>query len=55
MFRPNPTAGYEGYQPDINPLDYMSCHPRVYFSLELTLLCMESFEHCLCTERVLSP
>ena len=30
MFRPNPTAGYEGYQPDIMAFctpDVMSCYP----------------------------
>jgi len=30
MFRPNPTAGYRAYQPDIKDCftpDIMSCHP----------------------------
>jgi len=30
MFRPNPTAGYQGYQPDIKAFctpDIMSCYP----------------------------
>jgi len=38
MFRPNPTAGYHGYQPDIKAVcipDIMSCHPlAVYYSYE---------------------
>jgi len=32
MFRPNSTAGYQGYQPDIKAFctpDIMSCHPLV--------------------------
>ena len=30
MFRPNPTAGYQGYQPDIKAFctpNIMSCYP----------------------------
>jgi len=30
MFRPNETAGYQGYQPDIKAFstpDFMGCHP----------------------------